>query len=62
MKTSHAGVGNSLLLVVLAVAFVRLALPGEPGQLKWSFATGAPVYSCPALGMDGTVYLTSGKL
>jgi outer membrane protein assembly factor BamB len=28
-------------------------------QLKWSYATGSPVYSSPAIGLDGTVYIGS---
>jgi outer membrane protein assembly factor BamB len=32
----------------------------NPGKLKWSFSTGAVVYSSPAIGSDGTIYIGSG--
>ncbi|MBE7499155.1 MAG: PQQ-binding-like beta-propeller repeat protein [Verrucomicrobiales bacterium] len=39
---------------------VRLtAVGGPPGSRLWEFATGGPVYSSPALGADGTVYVGS---
>ncbi|HID10361.1 MAG TPA: hypothetical protein EYP17_03555, partial [Candidatus Latescibacteria bacterium] len=31
----------------------------EPGSLKWKFKTGLPVFSSPAVGPDGTVYVGS---
>jgi ribosomal protein L37AE/L43A len=34
------------------------ALDGD-GQLKWSYTTGNPVDSSPAIGADGTVYIGS---
>ena len=29
----------------------------NPGKLKWSFTTGGTVYSSPAIGYDGTIYV-----
>jgi len=35
--------------------------PGaQPGEKLWEFQTGAEVYSSPAIGQDGTVYVGSG--
>lgn len=50
------------LVAALALALVRSAQTGEPGDLKWTFTTGARVSSCPAIGLDGTVYIASSKL
>ena len=38
--------------------------PAQVGKLKWEFETGSHVYSSPAIGSDGTVYVGSydGKL
>jgi outer membrane protein assembly factor BamB len=33
--------------------------PGGPSTLKWSFATGGPITSAPALGTDGSIYFSS---
>ena len=30
-----------------------------PGTQKWAFATGGTVYSSPAIGADGTIYVGS---
>ncbi len=32
----------------------------NPGKLRWSFTTGDVVYSSPAIGSDGTIYIGSG--
>jgi eukaryotic-like serine/threonine-protein kinase len=32
------------------------------GSQKWVFTTGAYVYSSPAIGADGTIYVSSAKL
>lgn len=32
---------------------------GSVGVLKWKYATGAAVYSSPAIGLDGTLYIGS---
>ncbi len=37
---------------------VTARLP-EPGDLKWEYLTNGPVVSAPAIGGDGTVYVTS---
>lgn len=44
------------LVLMLAPATAHSA---EIGQKKWEFATGAQIYSSPALGTDGTVYFGS---
>jgi uncharacterized repeat protein (TIGR02543 family) len=31
----------------------------QPGELKWEFETGGAVYSSPAIGVDGTIYVGS---
>jgi outer membrane protein assembly factor BamB len=59
VRTLQRIIRNSLLAFVLALAFVRPALPAEPGQLKWSSATGGAAHACPALGLDGTLYIGS---
>ena len=33
------------------------ALDGTTGALKWTSAIGSDVYSSPAIGADGTVYI-----
>ncbi len=32
---------------------------GTPGTLKWSYTTGGPIISSPAIGADGTIYVGS---
>jgi hypothetical protein len=34
----------------------------EVGTPIWEFETGSPVYSSPAIGSDGTVYVGSGSV
>ncbi len=35
------------------------ALKPTDGSQKWSFATEGPVYACPAIGADGTIFVGS---
>lgn len=42
----------SLLLINLSWA--------DDGEKKWEFLTGGVVYSSPAIGTDGTIYVGSG--
>lgn len=35
------------------------ALDGKTGAEKWSYRTGGGIYSTPAIGRDGTVYVGS---
>jgi outer membrane protein assembly factor BamB len=35
------------------------AINGKSGEKKWVFRTGGRVYSSPAIGSDGTVYIGS---
>jgi outer membrane protein assembly factor BamB len=39
--------------------FEVTARPPESGDLKWDFLMNGPVVSAPAIGVDGTVYVTS---
>jgi len=32
---------------------------GAPGDIRWTFTTGGPIYSSPAIGSDGTIYVGS---
>jgi outer membrane protein assembly factor BamB len=47
------------------IALVALCLPltgaekKKPGTVLWEFVTGGAVYSSPAIGSDGTVYVGS---
>ncbi|SVC48474.1 uncharacterized protein METZ01_LOCUS301328, partial [marine metagenome] len=36
------------------------AIVQKPGTVLWEFETGDAVYSSPAIGSDGTVYVGSG--
>ena len=35
--------------------------PIKPGTVLWEFETGDDVFSSPAIGSDGTLYIGSGK-
>src|ERR1041384_2740590 len=51
---------SSTMKLKLVPLFVVLAADwsayGNPGDVRWSFATGAGILSSPALGRDGTIY------
>ncbi len=48
------------VLVLLLHTLVRYALDGGTGALKWKYSTaGNLIYSSPAIGADGTVYIGS---
>ena len=49
---------KSFLLFVLIISVFVLQAQ-TPGTKKWEFVTGSGVYSCPAIGNDGTVYVGS---
>jgi len=36
-----------------------LAMRSQPGTLKWKYRTGNKVWSSPAIGSDGTIYVGS---
>ena len=49
-------------LVLLCIAFLPSLAFGQekqPGDLIWKFTTGGKVYSYPALGTNGTIYIGS---
>jgi outer membrane protein assembly factor BamB len=62
MKTVHRRIANALLAIALAAALAPRNSAAEIGQLKWTFNAGGAVSSCAAIGLDGTVYIASGKL
>jgi outer membrane protein assembly factor BamB len=37
-------------------------LPSKDGKLKWKFSTGSEIYYSPAIGDDGTIYVSSDSL
>ena len=55
------------ILALVVLCFATMLCNGgeeneEPGvtvTLKWSFSTGGSVYSNPAIGGDGTIYVGS---
>lgn len=48
------------LLVSICVFFATVSLfAQDPGTVKWSFRTNGTLKSCPAIGQDGTIYITS---
>ncbi len=48
------------LTVMLLILTVGTAYGAEaPGTLRWYYPTGAPIYSSPAIGADGTIYVGS---
>lgn len=54
--------GRGLTALVCAlVAFVASgdALAGVPGTQKWAFQAGVDMWSSPAIGADGTIYVGS---
>ena len=48
---------KQILLMIAVVALVGCGK--KPGTALWEFATGGRVYSSPAIGTDGTVYVGS---
>ncbi len=52
---------KTMLLVCLGLATIRISPldAAQPGQKLWEFQTGGMVWSSPALGTDGTVYVAS---
>jgi outer membrane protein assembly factor BamB len=53
---------QGLFILYLVMALVGGAIPAgaaDPGTQKWAFLTGDKVYSSPAIGADGTVYVGS---
>lgn len=56
----HRIAGTALLwLGCQAVFGADASQPVEPGTVKWTFATGGKIFTCPAIGDDGTVYVSS---
>ncbi len=54
----HIPVARSLSAGLL-IAIMKYADAAQPGEKLWEFATGGRVWSCPAIGTDGTVYVGS---
>ena len=48
-----------LYLSCLILALSTSLQAQQEGTLKWSFETGGPVYSSPAIGADGSIYIVS---
>jgi outer membrane protein assembly factor BamB len=56
----HCGV-RFLTIVFLVIgiwSWVSIAW-AQVGTIKWSFQTGGPIRSSPAIGSDGTIYVGS---
>ncbi len=51
-----------IFLIVFLFSYCSYLYPQTPGTLKWAFQTGGEIYSSPAIGQDGTVYIGSDKL
>jgi outer membrane protein assembly factor BamB len=56
MSKGRMGNVAALIVAILLQSAVALA---QPGTAKWNFATGAQIYSSPAIGEDGTVFVGS---
>jgi len=51
---------RNILFKILIFIAININLSGQtPGTKKWEFQTGGLVYSSPAIGSDGTVYVGS---
>ena len=51
---------RTILFKILIFIVINVKLIGQtPGTKKWEFRTGDGVYSSPAIGSDGTVYVGS---
>ena len=48
-----------VLMVLSSLAILLEAKGEEIGVLKWKYETGGNVYSSPAIGADGTIYVGS---
>ncbi len=46
----------TLLLIFITMSLLQAA---DEGSIKWTFSTGGEIYSLPAIGGDGTIYLAS---
>jgi outer membrane protein assembly factor BamB len=63
VATHAASHGRLWAILWLTLWLLGLGVCGNlraaPGDKKWAFQTGGSVWSCPAIGADGTVYLGS---
>jgi outer membrane protein assembly factor BamB len=48
---------RNLILLLWALLSVNGLVAQNPGELKWSYATGGEIYSSPALAIDGTLFI-----
>ena len=49
----------AVLAFGISIALTAVADESVPGTVKWNYATGDLVFSSPAVGLDGTVYIGS---
>jgi hypothetical protein len=47
------------LLALFGLCLPSVGTEKKPGTLLWEFATGGKMWSSPAIGSDGTVYVGS---
>ena len=57
MKVWVKYIGKITLTVVIALTFNSCMNPS--GTLKWKYKTGGSIWSSPAIGSDGTIYVGS---
>jgi outer membrane protein assembly factor BamB len=51
--------GLSIWAFFAMLLLIPVCKSDRPGTLKWKYKTGGPIKSSPAIGQDGTVYITS---
>lgn len=50
---------SRIILLSVMLVLISGCKSDRPGTLKWKYKTGGPIVSSPAIGHDGTVYITS---
>ena len=48
---------RNLFILLSAALSLNGLIAQNPGELKWSYATGGEIYSSPALSVDGTLFI-----
>ena len=48
-----------ILMLFAMLLLIPVCKSDKPGTLKWKYKTGGSIESSPAIGQDGTVYITS---
>ncbi len=51
--------GRLILLLVVMLVVSQAEVWGAAGDLVWKFETGGEIRSCPAIGQNGTIYISS---